>query len=166
MAHLTRIEIPIAIQEKIMNPELSGIIHGNLVFLETWTTIPTFCFESNGGAQYHDIPLEYLKIEVYHPASYWKIEEQPEVFEPTQEDAVLFIDSNTVFNRVKVVKGLVWDKNNIILYLCFCETSSRIFLWPTHKLLFIKHKPLFDYTLRSLKLPNWKKNKLNANNSY
>lgn len=157
--HMHPIKIYIEIDESIMDPTSNKKLNGTLIFLETWTLIPTFCFISNEketfGATYHDIPYHLLNIDIYNEEKTVAIishnNQRAEVFEPPINSGMLY-DKNKNFKcTVHIYCGLIWEKANIILYLCK-DTNEQLYLWPPHKI-------LFSHTDTPPKLPNWQKNR-------
>lgn len=157
---LTPIKIPFEISERWMNPYSPKYLIGDIVFVETWDTIPTFCFMSKQGACYHDLPLAAFSCELYHEKEFWKVSESPTVFARQQnmQFALLFDKQRRFSERVHIHCGFVWPKNNIILYLCrSMDKPFQLKLWPVHKLLFKEFSPNL-YAEETL--PNWTKNRL------
>lgn len=163
--------IPVTVAESWMNYTSKKILTGVIVFLEIWNYLPTFCFMSDNGECYHDLPLKAFQIQTYHglkPIIPWQttgpecwhiaqgdsteiLEERPEVFEPPQSHGTIFRNKNTILaQNCKIHKGLVWPRSNILLYLC-TGPDNDIFLWPVHKI-------RFGVVASTEPLPDWIKN--------
>lgn len=157
--HMHPIKIYVEIDESMMDPTSNRKLNSTLIFLETWTPIPTFCLISNQGesfgATYHDIPYRLLDINIYDEEKTVSIitnhHQSAEVFAPPRSFGMLYDKDKNFKSKVSVYCGLVWEKANIILYLCK-DINGQLYLWPPHKLLFHNGNP-------PPKLPNWQKNR-------